>query len=164
MPTIPRRWPTEVESERVEALQAAMDAAMYLRKAQKTLDSTRSNIHSNVNLAMIMLADTDRFIADAMTCMERIKRFMLVARSSPIEGRWPMGITKQRDDIEKAIEAAIDLLNKVQHNLGLVRDKVTINPGLGEAIVADISGFQARAGTLAERAVRLLTEVGIGRE
>lgn len=164
MPTPPRRWPMEVEAERDGALQAATEATQLLQSAQATLDTARAKIQSNQSLTTILLADTDRAVADATTRMERIKRHLAVARATPLNGRWPMVATKQRDDADEAADQALGLLHKAQEHIGHARAKVATNPGLGEAMIADVGMFQAKALTQAERIMRLLTEAGIGRD
>lgn len=164
MPTIPRRWPTEVENERSEALLAAKEAIQKLQQAQTSLDTARSKINLNQGLSTVLMADTERYVADAMSRTERIKRHMALARSNPISGRWPMVVSKQREEIEEATDLAGNLLNEAQELLGQAIPRVNANPGLSEAIAADIARLIARALTSAERIVRLLIEVGIGRD
>jgi hypothetical protein len=164
MPTIPRRWPSEVEPEREQAVQAASEAALCLQEAQGKMDSARGKVHSNQSLATILLADSDRLVADAMTRMERMLRFMAIAGARPLNSRWPMGVVRQRDDAHTAGELALDLLLKAQFSLGQAREKAISNPSLAEAIIADSASLQARALTQAERIARLLTEAGIGRD
>lgn len=164
MPTIPRRWPTEVENERSEALQAAKEAIQRLQQAQASLDTARSKINLNQGLSTVLMADTERYVADATSRIERIKRHMALARANPISGRWPMVVSKQREEIEETTNTAGDLLNQAQDLLGQAIPRVNANPSLSEAIAADISRLIARAISQAERVTRLLIEVGIGRD
>jgi hypothetical protein len=164
MPTQPRRWPTEVEMERDEALRAANEATSLLQKAQETIDSARSKVQQHQSLAAVLLADTDRAAADAATRMERIMRFIAVARARPLAGRWPMVATRQRDDVENAADSAIALLSKAESHIANARAKLHTNPSLGEAMIADAASNIARTLTQTERITRLLTEAGIGRE
>lgn len=164
MPTIPRRWPFEVESEREEAIRAAESAAETLLKAQTTLDSARSKLQPNQRLSLVLITDTERYLSDTMTRTERLRRFLAVARGKPINGRWPMGASKQREDAEEALDQATDLLAEADRGLLPLRDKITSNPALSEAIIADLALLMARALNRIERIVRLLTEAGIGRD
>lgn len=135
-----------------------------LQKAQETLDTARAKIHQHQSLATVLLADTDRAVADAATRMERIMRFIAVARARPLAGRWPMVATRQRDDVEGAANMTVTLLMHAQTHIAQARTKLHTNPSLGEAIIADIASATARALTQTERIARLLTEAGIGRE
>lgn len=164
MPTIPRRWPFEVEEERENAIQAANEATLSLLQAQSILDSARTKLVLNQGLALVLLADTDRYLADAATRTERIRRYLAIARGKPVTGRWPMGALRQREDAEESLELACALLMKAEQKLEHARDRIAHNPSLVEAIIADVSTLQARALTQVERFVRLLTEAGIGRE
>lgn len=164
MPTIPRRWPAEVESDREGALQAAHEASGQLQRAQELLDSTRLKVNTNQTLAVVLLTDTGRFLADALTRMERVQRHLAVAKATPFEGRWPMVVSKQRDEAEESARLAAELLTQAQHSVLEVRSKVQTNVALSEAILADIAQLQARAMTQVERMFRLLTEAGIGRD
>ncbi|MEI7772048.1 MAG: hypothetical protein WCI67_18790 [Chloroflexales bacterium] len=71
---------------------------------------------------------------------------------------------RQREDAEGSLEIACDLLVKAEQKLEHARDRISQNPALVEAIIADVSTLQARALTQMERFVRLLTEAGIGRD
>jgi hypothetical protein len=164
MPTQPRRWPTEVEIERDEALRAANEAISLLQKAQETTDSARSKAHQHQSLSAVLLADTERAVADAATRMERIMRYIMVARARPLAGRWPMVATRQRDDVESGADAALSLLSQAQTHITQARAKLNTNPSLAEAMIADVASGIARALTQVERISRLLTEAGIGRD
>lgn len=165
MPTTPRRWPVEVESEREQALQETMEAIHYLQQAQKKADNARSKVHTNQGFAIVLLADTSRLAADAMTALERVQRFISVSKAKPITaGRWPIGASRQRDDVRIAAEDAIKLLVKAHDMITQAREKIFQNPSLAEAMIADMTQLQARSITLAERINRLLTEAAFGRE
>ncbi len=164
MPTIPRRWPFEVEEERESAIQAASEATQSLLQAQSILDNARTKLALNQGLALVLLADTDRYLADSATRTERIRRHLAIARGKPVIGRWPMVALRQREDAEGSLEMACTLLVKAEQKLELARDRIAQNPALVEAIIADVSTLQARALTQLERFGRLLTEAGIGRE
>ncbi len=164
MPTIPRRWPAEVEEERIQALGTTNEATQSLQTALEKLDHAREKLNLNPGLVIILLADADRHVADAMTRTERIRRYMVLAKAKPIDGRWPMGIVRQRDEIEASANGVLDLLDQV-HDLSVeARTKVNVNPVLAEAALADMAQMQARSLTLAERMGRLLVEAGIGRD
>lgn len=75
-----------------------------------------------------------------------------------------MVATRQRDDTEDSATSAIALLTQSQEFLLQARGKVQSNPGLSEAMIADVANFQAKALTQAERITRLLTEASIGRD
>lgn len=118
----------------------------------------------NQGLALVLVTDTERYLSDAMTRAERVRRFLAVARGKPINGRWPMVASKQREDAEVALEQAGAILEDADSAMLPLRDKVTNNPALAEAIIADTSLKLARALNRVERVVRLLTEAGIGRD
>lgn len=164
MPTIPRRWPHEVESERADAIRSADDAAQILQRAQQTLDGARAKVNQNQGLALVLITDTERYLSDALTRTERIRRFLAMARGKPINGRWPQGATRQREEAEESLERAIVALDEADAGLRPLRDKITKNPALSEAIIADVALLLARALNRLERIVRLLTEAGLGRE
>lgn len=150
--------------ERDEALRAANEAILLLQRAQETLDTARAKVHQHQSLATVLLADTDRAVADAATRMERIMRFIAVARARTIVGRWPMVATRQRDEAESAADTASALLTQAQTHIAQAKAKLHTNPSLGEAIIADVASSTARSLTQTERIARLLTEAGIGRE
>ncbi len=164
MPTIPRRWPSEAEDERESAIAAASETTLSLLQAQGALDSARAKLILNQGLALVLLADTDRYLADAATRTERVRRHLAVARGKPISGRWPMVALRQREDAEGCLEAACDLLVKAEQKLEHARDRIAQNPALAEAMIVDVSTLQARAITQMERFARILTEAGIGRD
>jgi hypothetical protein len=118
----------------------------------------------NQGLALVLLADTERNLADATTRTERIRRHLAIARGKPISGRWPMVALRQREDAEGCLERACDLLIKAEQQLEHARDRIAQNPALVEAIIANVSTLQARALTQMERFARIMTEAGIGRE
>ncbi|WP_129671311.1 hypothetical protein [Candidatus Chloroploca sp. Khr17] len=163
MPTIPRRWPIEVESEREEAIRSANEAAQILQKAQATLDSARAKVNAHQSFALVLVTDTERYLADALTRTERVRRYLSVARSKSINGRWPQGVSRQREEAEEALDRAIDLLYDGERGLAPLREKVTKNPALCDAMIADLSLALARSLNQIERVVRLLTEAGLGR-
>jgi hypothetical protein len=164
MPTIPRRWPLEAESEREAAIQAADEAVQILQRAQTTLDSARARVHGNQSLTFVLVTDTERYVSDALTRADRVARFLSMARAKPIHGRWPMVASKQREDAETALQQASEFLGALEQVLRPLREKINTNPILGEAIIADAALLLARALNRLERVVRLLTEAGIGRD
>ena len=164
MPTIPRRWPFEVESEREGAVRSADEAVQMLQRAQGTLDNARSKMNVNQSLALVLVIDTERHLSDALSRTERVRRFLSVARGKPINGRWPQAVSRQREEAEEALERAISTLDEAERGLQPLRDKITKNPALSEAIIADLALLLSRALNRVERSVRLLTEAGIGRD
>lgn len=164
MPTMPRRWPVEVENEREQALQEAVEATHYLQEAQGKIDSARAKVYNNQSFATILLCDTGRSAADAMTCMERIQRFIALSRSKPVSGRWPIGASKQREDVQLAADIVIKTLVEAQNKTVQAREKLRLNPGLTEIMLADIAQLQATAMTHTERIQRLLVEATMGRD
>lgn len=164
MPTPPRRWPSEAETEREEATNSAEDAALMLQRAQTTLDGARAKVNGNQGLALVLITDTERYVSDALTRAERVRRSLAVARGKQISGRWPQVATRQREEAEELLSRAITTLEDAERGLQPLRDKITKNPALSEAIIADLSLLLARALNRVERVVRLLTEAGIGRD
>jgi hypothetical protein len=164
MPTIPRRWPVEVENEREQALQEAVEATHYLQEAQEKIDSARTKIYNNQSFATILLCDAGRSAADAMTAMERVQRFIAVSRSKSVSGRWPIGASKQREDVHLASDIVIKTLIEAQEKTAQAREKLRLNPGLIEIMLADIAQLQATAMTQTERIQRLLVEAAMGRD
>lgn len=164
MPTIPRRWPSELEGEREQAIATAANAIHSLQQAQTTIDAARAKLAVNQGLALMLIADTDRNVADTTTHAERVRRYLAVVKGKPIHGRWPMVALRQREDAESCIETACDLLLRAEQQLELVRTKIAQNPALAEAMIADIATLQARTLTHFERFIRILTEAGIGRD
>ena len=164
MPTIPRRWPFEVESEREDAVRSADEAAQLLQRAQGTLDGARAKMNGNQGLALVLITDTERYLFDAQSRTERVKRFLSIARGKPINGRWPQVASRQREEAEQTLEQAITSLDQAERGLQPLRDKITKNPALSEAIIADMALLLSRALNRVERSVRLLTEAGIGRD
>lgn len=153
-----------METEREDAIRAADEAAQLLQRAQSTLDSARAKVTANQSLALVLVTDTERYLSDAMTRAERVRRFLSVARGKPINGRWPMVASKQREDAEEALDQSGMLLEAADGSILSLREKINKNPALAEAIVADTSLKLARALNKVERVIRLLTEAGIGRE
>lgn len=137
---------------------------MLLQRAQSTLDGARSKVNGNQGLALVLVTDTERYLSDAMTRAERVRRFLAVARGKPINGRWPMVASKQREDAEEALERAGALLDDAETAMPTLREKIANNPALAETMIADTSLKLARALNRIERIVRLLTEAGIGRD
>ncbi len=164
MPTIPRRWPQEVETEREAAIRSADEATQLLQLAQGTLDGARAKLNINQNLALVLITDTERYLSDALTRTERIRRFLSMARGKSINGRWPQVATRQREEVEATLEGAIGNLNDAEPGLRPLREKVNSNPALSEAIIADLALLIARALNRLERVIRLLTEGGLGRD
>jgi hypothetical protein len=154
----------EVESEREQILQTSITATQYLQEAQEKVDTARSKIHANPSLAIVLLSDSDRSISDAMTCLERIQRFISQSKAKPVAGRWPIGAAKQRDDTYASADSAAKLLMKAQEKVNQARDKVQYNPSLAETLVVDAARMQAKVLTLTERISRLMTEAAIGRD
>lgn len=145
-------------------LQAASEAGQSLQQAQQTLDTTRARLSANQRLSRVLIADTDRWLTDALTRTERIRRYMAMAKSKPLAGRWPMGVVKQRDDADSALLTAVTQIESSITQLAQVREHVESNPALAEVILADVTLAAARALTANERMIRLLTEAGLGRE
>jgi peptide subunit release factor RF-3 len=141
-----------------------MRATQHLQEAQAKIDGARAKIHTNPSLAIVLLSDADRSTSDAMTCLERIQRFISQSRAKPVAGRWPIGAAKQRDDTYVAADSAIKLLTNAQDKINQARDKVQYNPSLSETLIVDTVRTQARVLTLTERISRLMTEAALGRE
>lgn len=135
-----------------------------LQRAQSTLDGARAKVNANQGLALVLITDTERYLSDALSRTERIRRFLSVARGKPISGRWPQVVSRQREEAEESLERAIATLNDAERGLQTLRDKLAKNPALSEAIIADLSLLIARALNRIERALRLLTEAGLGRD
>ncbi|MFV9504730.1 MAG: hypothetical protein AB4911_09215 [Oscillochloridaceae bacterium umkhey_bin13] len=153
-----------MESEREDAIRATEEAAQILQRAQVTLDGARAKVNQNQGLALVLITDTERYLSDALTRTERIRRFLALARGKPINGRWPQGATRQREEAEESLERAIAALDEADAGLRPLRDKISKNPALSEAIIADLALLLARALNRLERMIRVLTEAGIGRE
>lgn len=141
-----------------------MEATQYLQEAQAKIDTARSKLHMNPSLAIVLLSDADRSTSDAMTCLERIQRYIALSKVKPLTGRWPIGAAKQRDDTYLSAESARKLLMKAQEKLGQAREKVHHNPSLAETLIVDIARLQAKARMYSERITRLMTEAAIGRD
>jgi hypothetical protein len=164
MPTTPRRWPSEVETEREGAISAADDAAQMIQRAQSTLDTARLKLGANQGLALVLITDTERYTSDALTRAERVRRFLSLARGKPVNGRWPQVATRQREEAEEALARAITTLDEAEQGLRPLREKITKNPALSEAIIADLALLLAQALKRMERVASVLTEAGIGRD
>jgi hypothetical protein len=164
MATPPRRWPGEVEQERHQSFEEAVNAAQNLLKAQTQTDNARSKINSNPSLAIVLLSESDRSTSDALAGMERIQRCLTICKGKAISGRWPSAATRQREDAFGAAQAAADALIDAQDSITRSMDKVKSNPSLSEVLIVDAARAQAKALVLAERIARLMTEAAIGRE
>lgn len=112
----------------------------------------------------MLITDTKRHLSDALTRADRVARYLSLARGKPIQGRWPMGISKQREEAEDALAKAVSQLEETEQALRPLREKLNTNPALSEAIIADAALMLARALNRIERVTRLLTEAGIGRD
>ncbi|WP_287905880.1 hypothetical protein [Chloroflexus sp.] len=164
MPTIPRRWPTELETERVELIRVADEAVQYIQQARSTLEQASPELSRNIHLARVMLVTAERAVYDALTCIERMRRYLAIVRGADISGRWPMVAARQRDDSEHALERAAQSLEEVQDLFERLRPTYPSNLTLAEAILADMTLALARARRSIEQMVRLLTEAAIGRD
>lgn len=145
-------------------MQEAAEATHYLQEAQEKVDSARVKVHTNQSFATILLSDTGRSTADAMTCMERIQRFLALSKSKPVAGRWPIGVSKQREDVQIAADFVIKTLLEAHEKIVQAREKLRYNPSLSEIMIADVAQLQATAMTQTERIQRLLTEAALGRD
>lgn len=164
MPTIPRKWPAELESEREYMLQAATEAAQFLLDAQHKLDTARDKVRANPNLVLVLLSESDRAVYNALARLERIQRYIAVCKGASLGGRWPSVAMRQRDQAAQAVQQASDALEQAQETLVNAIDKSHSNPGLVETMIATVSHRQARALMLVERVARLMTEAAVGRE
>lgn len=164
MPTPQLKWPTEVEIQRQEALQAAMEAVQFLREAQKKSDQARLKVYQNNGVATILLSDAARLNADAQTRLEQVQLYLSLAKATPLKGRWGVGAAAKREDSDQAAKAAVALLKKILSNLEQAQDKAGRNQELTEAIIARTAQWLAQALTQVARIERLLTEASIGRE
>ncbi len=132
--------------------------------AQSTLDTARMKMGGNQGLALVLITDTERYASDALTRAERVRRFLTVARGKPVNGRWPQVATRQREEAEEALGRAITTLDEAEQGLRPLREKITKNPALSEAIIADLALLLSQALKRVERVVSVLTEAGIGRD
>lgn len=164
MATIPRKWPSELEPEREQMLQAATEAAQLLLDAQYKLDTARDKVRANPNLVLVLLAESDRMVYNALARLERIQRYIAVCRGAPLGGRWPSVAMRQRDQAAQAVQQASDVLSQAQEVLSDALEKSHSNPALVETMIATVSYRQARALMLVERIARLMTEAAVGRE
>ncbi len=164
MPTPQLKWPTEVETQRKEALQAATEAIRFLQEAQEKADLARVKIHVNSGVATILLADAARLNADAQTRMEQIQLYLSLSKATPLRGRWGVGAATKREDSEQATRDTSTLLKKILTQLEVAQDKLPRNVELCEAIIAKTAQWQAQAISHMTRVERLLTEASIGRE
>ncbi len=135
-----------------------------LQRAQATLDGARAKVGGNQGLALVLVTDTERYVSDALTRAERVRRFLAVARGKQVSGRWPQVATRQREEAEDSLSRARAALEEAERGLQPLRDKIAKNPALSEAIIADLALLLAQALKRVERVVSLLTEAGIGRE
>ncbi|MDN5270622.1 hypothetical protein QTO31_01415 [Chloroflexus sp. MS-CIW-1] len=164
MPTIPRRWPTELETERVELIRIAEEAAQHILQARSTLDEVRNELSRNPHLCRILIVTAERAVCDALTCTERMRRYLVIVRGTEIHGRWPMVAARQRDDSEHALAEAIQNLEAAQDLFPTLRQNHQSNFLLAEAVLADMTLALARARRSIEQMVRFLTEAAIGRD
>lgn len=135
-----------------------------LQRSQLALDGARQKLAGNQSLALLLVTDTQRYLADGLTRAERVQRFLALARGKQISGRWPMVASRQREDAEQTLEVAIGLLGQVELGLSQLRDRLASNPAVSEVMIADLSLLLARSLNRLERVVRLLIEAGIGRD
>lgn len=139
-------------------------AAQMLQLAQGALDDARTRIGTNQALARVLSTDAERYISDGLLRIERTRRFLTLARTKSVSGRWPQVATRQREDVEAELDAALRMLEEAEQQMRPLRDKIESNPPLAEAIAADAALVTSRALRRVERVVRTLTEGGIGRE
>lgn len=164
MPTPPRRWPLELESERTLSLDEAMAASQYLLDSQQKMDTARCKVASNPSLALLLLSEADRSSSDALARLERLQRNLIVCRGKPITGRWPSVAAGQRDDAWEAAQSATNLICSAQEDLARAMDKMQGNPSLAEVVIVDGARKQAKSLVLTERIARLMTEAAMGRD
>ncbi len=164
MATTPRRWPSEVETEREQIFQEATRAARHLVQVQKLTDTARDKLQANPSLATIQLSEADRSTSDAQASLERIQRCLAVCRGKSIAGRWPIVARDQREEATATAMQATDALTGAQRAINEAIDKLPHNPALVETMIIDITRAQARALMLAERIARLMTEAAMGRD
>ncbi|MEF3274122.1 MAG: hypothetical protein K6356_06920 [Chloroflexus sp.] len=164
MPTIPRRWPTELENERVALIRVADEAVQHIQQARSTLDKVCAELGRNIHLARVLIVMAERTVYDALACAEQMRRYLAIVRGADISGRWPMTAARQRDDSEHALERAMQSLEEAQALFEALRDSYHSNFELAEAVLADMTLALARARRSIEQMVRLLTEAAIGRE
>ncbi len=154
----------EAENEREEAIRCSEEAAQMMQLAQATLDGARAKISGNQALALVLVTDTERYISDALTRAERVRRFLALARGKNVNGRWPQVASRQREEAEAALDRVITTLDEAEGGLPPLRDKIAKNPALSEAMVADLALRLAQSSKRIERVISLLTEAGIGRD
>lgn len=164
MPTPQLRWPSEVEHQRTEALQAAAKANQFLQEAQAKADLARAKLYNNNGVATILLSDVARLNADAQTRLEQIQLSLSLAKATPLRGRWGVGAAAKREASEQAAQNAGTLLRKILEQLDMAQEKLHRNQELTEAIIAKTAQWQAQALSQVARIERLLTEASIGRE
>lgn len=153
-----------METEREEAIRSANDAAQMLQRSQATLDAARAKLGGNQGLALVLVTDTERYVSDGLTRAERVRRSLSIARGKPVNGRWPQVASRQREEAEETLAQAILTLEQAEDGLRPLREKISSNPALSEAIIADLSLLLAKTLKRIERVVSLLVEAGIGRE
>lgn len=164
MPTIPKRWPRELEAEREDTEKTALQVVQLLTDARAKADTAREKIISNPDLTVTLLADVERLTFDARALLERTQRFLTVCKRTPLEGRWPSVAARQRDDALLDAQEAATCLSDAQHALTRARDRIRTNPGLTEVALADVTYNQARTLLHTERIARLMAEATLGRE
>ncbi len=142
----------------------ADEAVQHIQLARSTLDEVRAELGRNVHLARVLIVTAERAVYDALTCAERMRRYLAIVRGAEINGRWPMTAARQRDDSEHALIQAMQSLEEAQDLFEALRDSYQSNFTLAEAVLADMTLALARARRSIEQMVRLLTEAAIGRD
>ncbi len=146
-------------------IRVADEAVQHIQQARNTLEEVRAELGRNIHLGRVLIATAERAVYDALTCTERMRRYLAIVRGAEINGRWPMTAARQRDDSEQALDRAARSLEEAQDLFEeLRRSYYTSNFTLAEAILADITLALARARRSIEQMVRLLTEAAIGRD
>ncbi len=148
----------------METIHIADEAIRYIQQARNALEQARLELGRNVHLARVMIVTAERFLYDALTCGERMRRYLAIARGKEIRGRWPMVAARQRDDSEQALERAVQSLDEAQDLCEQLRQHQQSNFTLAEVILADLMLALARAQRSIEQMVRLLTEAALGRD
>ncbi len=124
----------------------------------------RSELGRNTHLCRVLIVTAERAVCDALTCTERMRRYLVIVRGAEIHGRWPMVAARQRDDSEHALADAIHSLEEAQGLFPTLRQNYQSNFILAEAVLADMTLALARTRRSIEQMVRLLTEAAIGRD
>ncbi len=148
----------------METIHIADEAIRHIQQARNALEQARLELGRNVHLARVMIVTAERFLYDALTCGERMRRYLAIARGKEIRGRWPMVAARQRDDSEQALERAVQSLDEAQDLCEQLRQHQQSNFTLAEVILADLMLALARAQRSIEQMVRLLTEAALGRD